>query len=169
MKTQIVYDVTDLNRKGALIVPQSNVNALQLRPIKEGMPGECYSPVNKRKYSTDPMMSIHVRQETMSKHQVLDLNLGAKPNICFQSGKDRGRRDIDALLPAFYLDTTKRWRFINTGRCFYGSSYWMGYIEPIAALYRNKAEFIKHVDYSELCDTNRLELLRAVNRIYIRC
>lgn len=102
-----------------------------------------------------------------SLEQTLDLNLGANPKTCFETGKDRGRRDITAILPALYLDTTKRWRFINTGRCIYGSSYWMGYIEPIAALYRNKAEFIKHVDYSQLCDTNRLELLRAVNRIYL--
>jgi hypothetical protein len=103
-----------------------------------------------------------------SLEQTLDLNLGANPKTCFETGKDSGRRDISALLPALYLDATRRWKFINTGRCIYGSSYWVGYIEPIVKLYKSKEEFIKHIDYSRLCDTNRLELLRAVNRFYIQ-
>ncbi len=103
-----------------------------------------------------------------SLEKTLDLNLAGDPKVCFQTGKENGRQKITALLPALYLDTTRRWKFINTGKCIYGSSYWMGYIEPIAALYQTKAEFIKHVDYSGLSWTNQQELLRAVNRFYPR-
>ena len=103
-----------------------------------------------------------------SLEQTLDLNLGGNPKVCFQTGRENGRQKITALLPALYLDTTRRWKFINTGRCIYGSSYWVGFIEPIVKLYKSKEELIKHVDYSQLCDTNRLELLRAVNRFYIQ-
>lgn len=61
MKPQTVYDITELSQKGAIVVPNDKVNDLQLRPLKEGQTHDYFSPVNKRKYTTDPMMSFHVR------------------------------------------------------------------------------------------------------------
>jgi hypothetical protein len=83
------------------------------------------------------------------------------------SGRENGKADYEKLVRQPDHAVENCCIIIrNDGGAIITNSYFLGMLTPLFNHFKTKDDLLKHINFEGLNDTNRMELLRGINRGY---
>ncbi|EAR62899.1 hypothetical protein [Neptuniibacter caesariensis] len=99
----------------------------------------------------------------MERVMIIDLNTLKKEGKRLLSGRDNGHQAYELFELAQHTSETKL-VLKNGSDLVITNSYFLGMLEEIIKKYEVKADLLNHMDYDDVSQNNRKELLRGINR-----